>query len=100
MHSKFESFKGKITSLKGVIEQNEKVIKDLTETLQEKNAAVGALASEEKAKQGMMTLLQSRVETLENSLRLATQRETQLRMQAAKLTNADDLPALQLSVER
>ncbi len=97
MHSKFESFKGKITSLKGVIEQNEKVIKDLTETLQEKNAAVGALASEEKAKQGMMTLLQSRVETLENSLRLATQRETSY---AAKLTNADDLPALQLSVER
>ena len=76
VHNKFEAFKSKIDSLHGVIDSNSKLIKDLTETIQEKNVLNNALANEDKVKDGRISLLDGKVSSLENAVRLSQSRET------------------------
>lgn len=61
----FESYKGKIRSLEGVIDTNSKLIKDLSEAVQERNTQNQALTNEDRAKQGKITQLQGTIEALE-----------------------------------
>ena len=51
----FESSKSRVEDLEKVIDQNTKLIKDLTETLQTRNAEVKTLKSEDLVKQARST---------------------------------------------
>ena len=61
---KFENSKTHIEDLEKVIDENTKLIKDLTETMQTKNTEVKTLKSEDLVKQAQIDSLQKKNETL------------------------------------
>ena len=80
LEHKFNNFKSTIRSLEGVIDTNSKLIKDLTEAIQEKNLLNQSLVNEDKVKQGRISTLTNRVGTLEKQVQDQQRVETQLRM--------------------
>ena len=62
---KFETFKSTIKTLENVIDTNSKLIKDLTEAVQDKNLQNQVLLNEDKVKQGQISSLESRVQVLD-----------------------------------
>ena len=54
---KFETFKSTITTLESVIDTNSKLIKDLTDSLQDKNLHHQVLLNEDKLKSSQLTAL-------------------------------------------
>ena len=73
---KFENFKSHIKALEGVNETNSKLIRDLTESVQERNLENTALKSEDKLKQGKIETLQGKAQTLEKQLQEQQKKET------------------------
>ena len=83
---KFETFKSTIKTLENVIDTNSKLIKDLTESVQDKNLQNQVLLNEEKVKQGQISSLESRVKVLDQQVRDMLSRETQMKMLIQKFT--------------
>ena len=57
MTQKFENTKSHVEDLEKVIDENAKLIKDLTETMQNRNAEIRTLKSEDLVKQGQIDSL-------------------------------------------
>ncbi|CDW81066.1 UNKNOWN [Stylonychia lemnae] len=109
LNHKFKNLQSHIKSLENVIDTNSKLIKDLTESIQEKNIENQSLKNEDKIKQGKIESLTNKTLTLEKQVQEQLKKETQLRIELEKMLVERDknfiekqitLPQLQLSTEQ
>ncbi len=68
MSHTFQNLRSHIKTLEGVIETNAKLIKDLTESIQEKNIVNTSLVNEDKIKQGKIENLTNKAQMLEKQV--------------------------------
>eukprot|EP00347_Sterkiella_histriomuscorum_P009187 403342191 len=109
LNHKFVNLQTHIKSLEGVIDTNSKLIKDLSEAIQERNLENTSLKNEDKLKQGKIETLQNKITTLEKQVQEQQKKETQLRVVIEKMIQEKEqhfkevqiqLPNLQLSTEQ